>query len=204
MNKYKYDCAKAETQREKLGLTATDVVIGHVGRFEHPKNHHFLIDIFYHVSLKLPTAKLLLIGNGSLKEKAIGRVNDLGLADKVIFLEQRSDVDQLLQAMDLVVFPSRYEGFSMAMVEMQAAGLHILSSDKVPPEINVIGGVTFKSLDDSAEEWAEESLGMLGYDRNNDGLEKLYDYGLDINDSARKIQDLYIRLLDEKPMKSNV
>ena len=204
LDKYKYDCAKAETQRGKLGLTATDVVIGHVGRFEHQKNHQFLIDIFYHVSLKVPTAKLLLIGNGSLKEKAIGRVNDLGLADKVIFLEQRSDVDQLLQAMDLVVFPSRYEGFSMAMVEMQAAGLHILSSDKVPPEINVTGGVTFKSLDGSAEEWADETLRMLGYDRNNNALKKLYDYGLDINDSVRKIQALYISLLDEKLMKGNV
>lgn len=180
--------------RMKLGFNTEDIIIGHVGRFEYQKNHAFLLDVFSVLNSQNPKTKLLLIGSGSLKDEIVKKVQSLSLSRSVVFLEQRTDIPDLLQSMDLVIFPSFYEGFSMAMVEMQAAGLRILASDQIPHEVNITGSVTFKSIKDGALQWAQTASSLLKYKKEEVPVQKLYDYGLDIHNSAKEIQSFYEQL----------
>lgn len=190
---YQYDSRKRAEKRNELNIKGNDLLIGHVGRFEQQKNHRFLLDVFSEIYHQRPDAKLLLVGTGSLKEEVKDQARKEGIADSLIILENRSDVNELLQAVDLIIFPSYYEGFSMAMVEMQAAGLRILSSDKVPHEINITGLVHFMSLNQGRKSWAGEALALLPYHRDIEVHEALSREGLDITESARAMQAFYLR-----------
>lgn len=192
IKKFLYDTEVMTRKRIEIGIPPQSVVIGHVGRFEYQKNHAFLIDIFREICQKIDHAVLLLIGSGSLKGIIEKKVADAGLASKVVFLEQRFDINELLSAMDVVVFPSYYEGFSMAMVEMQASGLPILCSDFVPHEINITGKVEFASIKDNPRVWADKVLEIVANDVRADGhVEKLYKAGLDIESSVEIMQKIY-------------
>ena len=107
-----------------------------VGRFSQVKNHRFLIDIFEKILIhsgKDFHPLLVLIGTGDLQSEIIELCRFKGLNDCVKFLGARNDVDRLLQAMDAFVLPSIYEGFPVAAIEAQAAGLPCFLSDSITP-----------------------------------------------------------------------
>ena len=81
----------------------------------------FLIDIFAEIVKQQPDSKLLLVGDGDEKEKIQEKIEQLQLQKKVLLLGARSDVNELMQAMDVFVFPSLYEGLPLTMIEAQAA-----------------------------------------------------------------------------------
>lgn len=177
--------------RKELGLT-DEFVVGHIGRFSGQKNHDFLIDIFAQLKKKKENAKLLLVGGGTEAENVKNKVSNLGLKESVIFTGVRSDVNRLLQAMDIFVFPSLFEGLPVTMVEAQAAGLPCVISDKVPDECIITDGlVTVKSLSDSAEEWAEHILNRESTVRRDTG-EEIREHGFDISTTSKWLEDFYI------------
>ena len=131
-----------------------ELVIGHIGRFNKQKNHEFLIDIFKSVVEKRPDAVLVMAGEGNLKPQIEKKVADLGLSSNVRFLGVRSDIANLMQGMDLFLFPSLFEGLPVVLVEAQAAGLKCLISDSITKETDITGRIEFASLRESPEEWA--------------------------------------------------
>ena len=179
-----------EKIRSELGIQ-NQFVIGHVGRFRTEKNHTFLIDAFAALVRQNPNSVLLLAGDGDLQPAMEEKVRQLGLSEKVRFLGSCSNVDELLQAMDVFVFPSLYEGLPVTMVEAQAAGVPCLISDRVPSECIITDLVTQKSLQDSPESWAE---GIL---KHKDSIHKntyheICAAGFDIEENARELQKFYI------------
>jgi len=96
-------------------------VIGHIGRFDLQKNHIFIIEIFKKIFTIDKNSILILVGDGKLKIEQ--KVLDMGLYGNVIFTGVRSDIPELLQAMDVFLFPSLYEGFPLVLLEAQASGL---------------------------------------------------------------------------------
>lgn len=147
---------RSEVRRE-LGLNG-ELILGHVGRIVPQKNHDFLIDIFAAVAKRSPDAILLLMGSGPLEEQVRRKVNELGLADRVRFLGVRSDVNRILQAVDVFVLPSQYEGLGIAAVEAQAAGARCVVSDMVPTACAMTDLLEFVSLSASPEHWANVIL----------------------------------------------
>jgi glycosyltransferase involved in cell wall biosynthesis len=143
--------------RHELGIADGAVIIGHVGRFADPKNHEFLVEVAARVIAADPRVILLLVGDGPLRPKIEQQISRLGLQDKVVMAGLRSDVPQLLaSAMDLFLFPSRYEGCPLALMEAQMAGLPCVVSDVIAPEADIFPElVTRMSLETSAEKWAE-------------------------------------------------
>ena len=119
-------------------------VVGHVGRFQYQKNHELLIDIYNSFHKKYSDSRLLLVGQG-VEEAAIkDKVNKLKLEENVMFLGIRSDVNEIMQAMDVFVLPSRFEGLGIVLIEAQAAGLPCVTSKNVVPDIvNVTGNIEF-------------------------------------------------------------
>lgn len=162
-----------EKKRKELGLEKK-TIIGHIGRFMPQKNHEFIIDIFSEISKKDENAVLLLIGEGELLAEIKDQVESKNLTGKVYFLGVRSDIQELLWAMDLFLFPSVYEGLGIVVVEAQAAGLPVLTSTTLPEETKITNNIQYMSLNDLPSTWAEQALIMskLGHDNTLDDLKK--------------------------------
>lgn len=193
---YSFDASKREEMRRQLGLTG-ELVIGHVGRFNPQKNHPFLLDIFAALLKKEPNAVLLLVGGGADMPKIQAKAQELGIAERVRFLGVRSDVADLMQAMDVFVFPSLYEGLPVTMVEAQASGLPCIISDKVPPECILTDGlVNIMPLSANPETWAEKILSMRAVPRT-DRREEIAAHGFDISTEAVKLQEFYIKSVEK-------
>lgn len=193
---YTFSETRRKEVRRKLGIRE-ELVIGHVGRFNHPKNHPFLLDIFAYLLKQLPNAILLLVGGGEDMPKIQAKAQSLGIADHVRFLGVRSDVADLMQAMDVFVFPSLYEGLPVTMVEAQASGLPCLISDKVPRECILTEGlVEVIPLSASADGWAEKILTMRNISRT-DRHNEIAAHGFDINAEAVKLQEFYLGAVRE-------
>lgn len=152
LDKFAFNPEKRKALRKELSLEGK-FVIGHVGRFAFVKNHGFLIDVFAEVAKENPEVRLLLIGDGPLKEQIQQKVKNLGLLEKVQFLGIRNDVADLYNAMDLFLLPSHYEGLPVVGVEAQANGLPMIVSDRVTKEMKVTDIVTCESIDKGVSIW---------------------------------------------------
>ena len=188
---YTFSQAVSIQKRKELGL-ATEIVVGHVGNFTSAKNHLFLLEIFQQILCLKPSAKLLLVGGGDGLENAKDKARAMGITDHVIFTGVRSDVPQLMQAMDVFVFPSLYEGLGIAALEAQAAGLPCVISDHVPEECIVTEGlVTIKKLTDAPSEWARHILSRAKLPRENH-ISEIRAAGYDIEAAAKQLETFYL------------
>lgn len=188
---YRYDREKARRMRQSLNIPQDAFVIGHVGRFSPEKNHEFLINIFTVLYKKVQKAFLLLVGDGELRPKIEERVHSLGLADHVIFTGIRNDVSDLLQAMDVFVFPSHYEGLGIAVIEAQAAGLPCVISDSIPNDCNLTDLLTRISLTKSVSTWADQIFAVKQRARK-DTYQEIAVGGYTITENAKWLQNYYL------------
>jgi glycosyltransferase involved in cell wall biosynthesis len=158
--------------RQALGIDEGDFVVGHVGRFCEPKNHDFLLDVGAELVKREPRTLLLLVGDGPLRPRIKSKIRRLGLEQRVKLLGVKSDVPRILRgAMDAFVFPSLYEGFPLALIEAQAAGLPCIVSDRFTREATVTKElVTTLSLNDSPAAWAECTLKSRHAQRRDTGV----------------------------------
>ncbi len=155
LNVYKYNSENVDKIRREFNLE-DKFVVGHVGRFNQQKNHKFLLEIFKKIKEKNNNAVLMLVGTGELKNQIDDKIEEMGISDSVIFTGVRSDVPDLLSAMDVFVFPSLYEGMPNVVIEAQATGLPCIIADTITKEADITGLVNYMSLQTSAKEWAEK------------------------------------------------
>ena len=194
--KYQYSVDIALNVRKEFGLKE-NFIVGHVGNFTPAKNHTFLLEIFQEIHKTVPKAKLLLVGGGDAINAIKMQAASMGLAEQVIFAGVRTDVNELMQAMDVFAFPSLYEGLPVTMIEAQASGLHCVMSDHVSSECIVTKGlVSCKKLEDSAEEWAKHILMQAKLQRENHRQE-IIDAGYDIKIAAKKLEKFYLSQVEE-------
>lgn len=188
---YCYNEGVRKRVRSELRISDSELVLGHVGRFAYPKNHTFLVDIFKCISERRDS-KLLLVGDGKLRHEIENKVCSLGLKDRVIFTGVRSYVSDLMQAMDVFVFPSNYEGLPVTLVEAQASGLPCFISDKVPIECRKTDLVEQINLSSGAGLWADEILSCKKERRNT--TEEIKASGFDIKENALWLTSFYENL----------
>lgn len=193
--KYVYSSKIRESLRKQFEISEDTLVIGHVGRFCYPKNHTYLLEIFKKISDQRD-AVLLLVGDGELRNEIENKILQLKLKEKVILTGVRSDVSNFLQAMDVFVFPSLYEGLPVTIIEAQAAGLPCLISDKVPIECKKTDLVHQISLEKDAIYWADEVIKVSNIKRKN-MLKEIQISGFDIGENAKKLTDYYMNKTKE-------
>ena len=167
-------------------------VVGHGGRVVQQKNHDFLLDIFNEIYKNDKNAILLLIGEGPLEKDIKKKINDLKLNDVVYFLGIRKNVNELMQAMDVFVFPSLYEGLGMVLIEAQASGLKCVCSTEVPIEAKLTENITFLNLDDGVEKWYENIIAEKNTRKSY--VEELRMCGYDIKNEVKKLENDYLEL----------
>lgn len=115
--------------RAGLRLSSHEKVVLHVGSLTVRKNHAALIDAFSRIHRECPEARLVLAGDGPLRHSVAARVCERGLSGQVRMLGVRTDVTDLMQAAEVLVFPSISEGLSLALMEASAVGLPVIASD---------------------------------------------------------------------------
>lgn len=191
VNQYKYNPNTRQEVRRELGIDASPVV-GHVGNFDKQKNHNFLISVFKKINDMMPNTVLLLVGDGQFRKQIEDQINEYALHNKVIMTGSRSDVNRLLQAMDVFVFPSYFEGFGNAVTEAQAAGLPCIVSDKVPDEIRITDLVEFLPLHAELTIWADAIIKKLNSLERRDTSEEIFRAGYDIEPIAKWYEHFYL------------
>lgn len=185
--------------REKLGASSDTILLGHVGLFHKQKNHPFLIDVFEEVCMQSNLYRLVLIGEGEDREKIENLVQKKGLNNKVSFLGSRSDVDALIQALDIMVFPSLFEGMPNVVLEWQIAGLPALISDTITKECCITDSVSYLPLEKGPRYWAEQILNTQLEDRisTRESIQKRFrEAGFDIRENAKVLRNKYNELLE--------
>ena len=172
--------------RSSLGIDSQDYLVGNVGSVSEQKNHDMILDVFCEVIKRRPDSRLLLVGRGGERPKVEARINELNIEDKVIILENRDDIPALMTAMDVFLFPSKWEGFGNVLIEAQCMRLRCIISDRVPEAVRLTNLVVVRSLEDKPSEWAETLVDntILG-----SPIGKLEDY--DMRKSVDKLIELY-------------
>ena len=184
--------ARAEL-RKKLGLNENIRLIGHIGRFVEQKNHKLIISIFDEVLKKDKNYRLMLIGNGFLKEKIKTEAKTLGIIDKIIFLENIENIQDYLSCMDVFLFPSLFEGFGIVLLEAQANGLPCIIANNLPEEVKKSNNITELSLKDTPNKWAKKII-----ERSNIELKERNKYNkkleeFKIEKTVEKLENYYER-----------
>jgi len=189
--KYSFNEETRKEKREELGLKEEPLVI-HIGRFHPQKNHEFLLDVFYEVLKFEPAAKLLLVGEGPLMDKVKQKISKLKIGGSVIVAGVRSDVPDLLQAADILLFPSLFEGLPGVVLEAQAAGLPCIVSDSVTEEVGVTDLVQYVSLTKSTAFWADEIVSSWRHRARRTTFYDIHKSGYDIESVSELYQSFYL------------
>ena len=156
VEQYRFDKAVRDKMRSQLGLNPETLAIGHVGNFNVQKNQRFLTQVFRALLYSGKDAKLFYMGDGDTINAVKAFAGLLGVQDKIVFTGNIPNIPEMLQAMDIMVLPSLHEGLPLVVVEWQISGLPCIVSDKVTQECAFTDLVTFKSLEESPQEWAKQ------------------------------------------------
>lgn len=166
-------------------------IIGHVGRFNEQKNHFFLIKIFKEIYNLDKNIHLVLIGDGNLKPLIEKECINLNIHNNVHFLGLQDNIPFLLQSFNLFLFPSLYEGLPVTLIEAQAAGLKIVTSNTVTHEVDLTNLISFVELEKNEKEWAHIVLKNLTYTKENT-FQNIVNNNYDIFENAKNLQTFYI------------
>ena len=186
IKKYEFNRYIREEYREKLKLKANYTLV-HVGRFSEVKNHEFMIDIFKRVKKQIPQIQLLFVGDGPL----FSEIKKNYPYEGIHYLGARIDTPEILQAADVFLLPSKFEGLGMSAIEAQGAGLPTLVSNRVPNEVKVTNLVEFLPLDNGSDAWTTRILELKGnYVREKTG-ELLRNAHYDIKETTNDLVNYY-------------
>lgn len=195
--RFQFIKASRNEMRMKWGIDKSDFVIGHIGKFMDAKNHFFILDLFAAFHKIHPQSKLLLVGDGCLREQIEKRILQNKLRDSVILAGLREDIPLCLQAMDIFILPSLYEGMPLSAVEAQASGLPCILSDRVTSLASIGMDVKQVSLDLPLQNWVEAIENTMGTEskresrcRQNSVLIKRAHF--DIRSEANELAKIYL------------
>ncbi len=195
--KFKFNPQIREKIRKQL-MSFDKINIVNVARFDKQKNHIFLLEVFAEIISLNSNYHLYLIGNGDLKEQITKKIEELKITNYVTLLGERSDINDVLQAMDIFLFPSLFEGLPVSFIEAQASGIRSVVSTGIPNEAIIIQeNVKVLSFDDSKLEWAKQIIGFSNYLRV-DVSDSIIINNYDIRNNAAKLEKKYTELLIQK------
>lgn len=191
LERFIYNASVRRNVRMRYHLQNT-CVIGHIGRFAPEKNHIFLIQMVQEIKKSIPV-KLMLVGDGAEMEHIKNLVCQNDLEHEVIFAGESHIVPDLLQAMDIFVLPSLYEGLGIAALEAQASGLPCVLSTGVPREVKCTQNCSFLSLNGQIESWIDKIMELRkNTNRELTASEKRNMKRFDIRNTTDIITDIYL------------
>ncbi len=191
IDKFIYNKEIRDRVRKLYNIDENTVLIGHVGRFLKVKNHSYIIDIFKEYIKQNKDSKLMLIGEGPEFNTIKKKVKNLEIENKVIFLSKINNVNEMMQAMDIFIFPSIYEGLGIVNIEAQTASLPCIISDRIPREAIITDLVEVKSIDLDPKEWAISIDKKLKSNTRRNMKKVIEDSGYSSKKSAKILENFY-------------
>ena len=197
VERFRFDPELRTETRRKLGLE-DKFIIGHIGRFNNQKNHPFLLDVFEQCAASNKNIHLVLVGNGPDYDKIKALIDKHPYRERIVLYGETSHTEEVYNAMDVFVFPSKYEGLGIVLLEAQISGLPCVTSDVVPPEAIISENTAALSLDAGAAEWSRRILSMCEnnreevYARNSDAIQKY-----NITKNVRDLENIYSSLIKD-------
>lgn len=198
--KFRFNGLRRESFRKSLGLKPEEIIFGYVGRFVAQKNPMYMLEIFsqMHRNLKGKT-KLILAGQGELKEKMKATVEKLKIQEEVIWLDNVVDMPSVFDGIDILLMPSKYEGLPMTLVEAQTSGVNCLVSEDISEEAYLTDLVRPLSIKSPTSSWTgpiSEVIASLQLESSVSHSRARYaakvrDSGYDINDQAASLERIY-------------
>lgn len=196
LGRLRFDAATRGEVRASWGAGEGCCVVGNVGRMVSTKNQAFLIDAFARLHADHPDSMLVIAGCGPLRGLLEEKAHDMGLSGCVRFPGQVNDVSRLYQGMDVFALPSLYEGFGMALLEAQVAGVPSVASNRVSSEVVLTESCRLLPLEDGAYTWAREIWAQLEHGGRKKASNDVFDR-FDIDAASRKLETFYMRLYKE-------
>lgn len=197
-NKFRFNEKNRNEIRKELNIE-NNFVIGCVGRFTKQKNQKFSLEIYKELLKKIPKSKLLFIGTGEMENEVKELVNNYGLNNNVLFLENRNDMEKIYCAMDVFLFPSLFEGLGIVGVEAQAAGTPVVCTDTLPSEMSVTPLVYRVSLNNGVDKWVDAILEAKDNKQNHTDMSKyIKENNYDIENLANYLAKFYTNHSDSK------
>lgn len=197
VEKFSFNEELREKYREIYNLK-DNIVIGHVGAFNYQKNHEFIIEIM--LKLKENTKyKLILIGEGPNFENIKSKVYELNLQSSVIFVGKTTKVNEWLNAMDIMVLPSRFEGLPNVLIEWQISGLKSIVADTVTKEVAITDLIHFEKLD--VDLWVEKikNINIINHRRNHEKyIKNIVENNFEIRSSADRLYNKYVEIIKSR------
>ena len=195
LEKFTFSALKREQIRKEFQLNDTAHIYGHVANFIASKNHQYLVKIYQKILEKDNDGICICVGDGELRPQIEEEAKHLGIADRVIFTGVRHDADALMSAMDVLIFPSLFEGLPLTLIEAQASGLPVLLSDTVAREVEVTEGlINWLSIQDEPESWAEQAVARAQGSCNREcQKQNLVNAGYDIKTLAAWYEEFFMQ-----------
>lgn len=195
-DKFKFNASIRKSYRNKMNIQK-EFVVGHVGSLTTQKNHDFLLEIFSEILKKGIKAKLLIVGSGPLERQIEKKSIEKKVSEHMIHLKKRSDIPEIMCTMDVLVFPSLYEGLPLTLIEAQTNGLPIVMSDNITDELCITNLIIKKNLKDSPKEWAETII--QSKPRNRIGyFSELKNSDYDVEKNLDNLNNLYMNISERK------
>lgn len=189
LERFQFSRQKREQIRAELGLE-NSLVLGTTGRLAYQKNHSFLVALFSEFVKKYSLAKLLIIGDGELRKELEKQICNSQLEANVFMLGWKTNVEDYLQAMDIFLLPSRFEGNPISVFEAAASGLQCVISDSITAETEVLKTVQRVPLEITLWQSAIATAQKETIDRRN-GVKMVRDAGYDVSRQAKVLEGLY-------------
>lgn len=190
LKKFLFSEEKRKEIRNLLNVSNDIIIIGHVGNINEQKNHDFIIDVFLEYLKKDEKVCLLLIGDGPLKSKIRDKIRSNLIEDKVFFVGIQENVGKWFSAMDLFIFPSKWEGLGMVAIEAQVSGLDVFASTEIPEIADISKKFHFLSLELTALEWCDYIMKNNTVQQRTIIMKDFDKYNIDIE--GKKLLDLYV------------
>jgi glycosyltransferase involved in cell wall biosynthesis len=187
--------------RKELNLDPDVLVLGTVGRISDEKNQSFLVPVLSECIQRKMNVRLVFVGaiieGNSEGEKLEQTIQDLNMHSFVLQLGLRSDVSNIMMAMDVFLLPSLYEGFPLTGVEAQCSGLPCILSEGVPRETKLADNVEFVPIDQGPQPWVDAIKRAKILDRREAGSEVVKKAGFDVSQQVGMVQSLLTKYLEE-------
>ena len=198
INKFVFNKNVRERIRQNLNIEKNTIAIGNVAAFVKKKNHIFLINTFNELLKKKKNYKLFLFGiEGDNLEKVISLIKELKLEEKIIYMGTKENINEYLNAMDIMVLPSEFEGFPISVIEWQINGLPCILSNTITDKCKISNSVQFVPINNGINPWINAIINLN--QRNENGNDILvYNNNFDINANAEKLKQLYIELVNKR------
>ena len=166
MEKFRFSAETRKGIRDAYGFTDENIVVGSIARMTDQKDPLYLVEVFRMLHEVNPEYRLLMLGDGVLREAVEQRIAEYGLQDVCVLTGARNDAWRFYNALDVFALPSSWEGLGISFVEAQTNGLPTYASLEVPAETKISDLIEYLPKDEGPELWVRRILQSEGRDPN--------------------------------------